>query len=313
MNLSHADKQTTTGVQFPTYGDLLAMLGIFFAVQIAVTLIGSLVLLFSGQGVIDLEPHELGRFLAASSFLSCTATALIIWRYRRWRKAPKIRIPLRFSGLNPLLVGWCYLLMMAASVALEPLYELLPAPHQDFGRGVWAFMAVVVIAPLLEEWICRGQIFGSLRTRYGVVRSLLLSALIFGLMHVQPVPVLNAFVLGLVLGFIYHKTNTLLSSILLHALYNGTAYALTMAGYGESSFSELFGTHRTLYLLFYGVALVLLIVSLAAIWRMVTAPEAAAVPAEASDVAHETSSVELLPADESGEKSLEKEENHIEK
>lgn len=313
MNLSHADKQTTTGVQFPTYGDLLAMLGIFFAVQIAVTLIGSLVLLFSGQGVIDLEPHELGRFLAASSFLSCTATALIIWRYRRWRKAPKIRIPLALTGLNPLLIGWCYLLMMAASVVLEPLYELLPAPHQNFGRGVWAFMAVVVIAPVLEEWICRGQIFGSLRSRYGVVRSLLLSALIFGLMHVQPVPVLNAFVLGLVLGFIYHKTNTLLSPILLHALYNGTAYALTVAGYGESSFSELFGAHRTLYLLFYGAALVLLVVSLAAIWRMVTRKEPVAVPAEAAETAPETPSVEAMPADESGEKSLDREENHIEK
>lgn len=301
MNNSNADNRPTATFPprlFPSYGDLLAMLGIFFVAQVAVTLIGALVLLFSGRGMVDLEPVELGRFLALSSFVSCTATALMIWRYRRWRKAPKIHIALGLKGLNPLLIGWCYLLMMAVSVVLEPLYELLPSPNQNFGRGVWAFMAVVIIAPTLEEWICRGQIFGSLRSRYGVVRSLVLSALIFGVMHVQPVPVLNAFVLGLVLGFIYHKTNTLWSSIILHALYNGTAFALTVAGYGESSFRELFGAHESLYMLFYVVALLMMVCSLVAIWRMVhpkadtaatvTTPNAAHQPQIESELTAET-------------------------
>lgn len=259
---------------FPTVGDLLAMLGIFFAVQIAVTLIGTLALLFSGRGMVDLEPYELGRFLALTSLVSLSVTALLIWRYRRWRHAPKIRISLGVKGLNPLLVVWCFALMMAASVVLEPLYELLPVPHQNFGRGGWAFAAVVVIAPLFEEWICRGLIFGSLRSRYGVVRSVVLSALVFGLMHVQPVPVLNAFVLGLVLAFIYHKTNSLWSSVILHALYNGTAYVLTIMGFEEQSFRSLFGDHTMGYATFYGSALILFVVSFFAIARVLkTAPK----------------------------------------
>lgn len=259
---------------FPTVGDLLAMLGIFFAVQIAVTLIGTLALLFSGRGMVDLAPTELGRFLALTSLVSLSATALLIWRYRRWRQAPKICIALGVKGLNPLLVVWCFALMMAASVVLEPLYELLPVPHQNFGRGGWAFMAVVVIAPLFEEWICRGLIFGSLRSRYGVVRSMVLSALVFGLMHVQPVPVLNAFVLGLVLAFIYHKTNSLWSSVILHALYNGTAYLLTIMGFEDQSFRSLFGDHTMGYATFYGAALILFVVSFFAIARVLkTAPK----------------------------------------
>lgn len=268
---------------FPTIGDLLAMLGIFFATQIAVTMIAMLVLLFSGQGLVDLEPQAKGRFLALVSLASLTATAVIIWRYRRWRRAPKIHVSLGVKGLNPLLLGWCFLLMMATVVVLEPLYELLPVPNQDFGRGVWAFLAVVVIAPTLEEWVCRGQIYGSLRTRYGVVKSILWSALIFGLMHVQPVPVINAFVLGLVLAFIYHATNSLWASVLLHALNNATAYFLTLAGYGDSTFRSLFGDHATLYLLFYVGAVMLVIGSLVAIWRQLHRPTVEAIettPAE---------------------------------
>lgn len=257
---------------FPSIGDLLAMLGVFFASQIAVTLIAMLFLLFSGQGLVDLDPQSKGLFLALVSLVSLSATSVIIWRYRRWRRAPKIHIALGVKGLNPLLVGWCFLLMMASVVVLEPLYELLPVPNQDFGRGFWAFMAVVVIAPCMEEWVCRGQIFGSLRTRFGVVKSILLSALVFGLMHVQPVPVINAFVLGLVLAFIYHATNSLWAPILLHALNNGTAYFLTLAGYGESSFSSLFGDHRTLYLIFYAGAVLLVVGSLTAIWRLLHRP-----------------------------------------
>jgi membrane protease YdiL (CAAX protease family) len=133
---------------------------------------------------------------------------------------------------------------------------------------------VVVIAPLFEEWICRGLIFGSLRSRYGVVRSMVLSALVFGLMHVQPVPVLNAFVLGLVLAFIYHKTNSLWSSVILHALYNGTAYLLTIMGFEDQSFRSLFGDHMMGYATFYGAALILFVVSFFAIARVLkTAPK----------------------------------------
>lgn len=253
---------------FPTSGDLLAMLGIFFGVQLVVSLISSLVLFAMGCSVAVLEPLELGRFMAFTSLVSLALTALLIELYRRHRQAPKVHVHLGFKGINPLLVVWCFALMLAASVALEPLYELLPVPHQDPGRGWWAFFAVVVVAPLFEEWICRGVIFGALRLRHGVVVSILLSALIFGLMHVQPVPVLNAFVLGLVLAFIYHKTKTLWSSILLHALYNGMAFALTVTGFGERSFRSLFGEQEGLYLVAYGVALALLVGSFFAIRKI---------------------------------------------
>lgn len=268
--------------RFPTYGDLLAMFGIFVAVQVAVTLFGSIILLFTGQGIIDLEPFAKGRFLALTSLISLTVTALLIWWYRSLRKAPAIHIKLGYKGLNPLLIGWCFLLMMAVATVLEPLYELMPTPDQDFGRGWWAFLAVVVIAPCFEEWICRGQIYGSLRSRYGAVRSMFLSALIFGLMHVQPVPVVNAFVLGLILAFIYHITSTLWAPIMLHTLNNAVAYFLTVAGYGEQTFRSLFGDANGWYWVLYGAAVVVCVGSLIQIWRLVS--EADNKPKEAVEI-----------------------------
>lgn len=258
---------------FPSMGDLLAMLGIFFAAQIAVGLFGALILLFTGQGVIDLDPIEKGRFVALTSLVSLLAALFLIWRYRRWRKAEKVAISISPKGLNPLLLVWAYLLMFSTTIVLEPLYEWLPTPDQDPGRGWWAFLALVVIAPVFEEWICRGVVFGALKKRYGVVVSMLLSALFFGLLHVQPVPVVNAFVLGLILAYIYHKTNTLLAPILLHALHNGVAYLLITAGYGEASFIELLGGRQGLYTLLYIGAVTLSVVSLYAIWCSVQQPK----------------------------------------
>ncbi len=253
---------------FPTLGDLLAMLGIFLLVEVACSLLGVVVLLFSGQGPATLDPHTAGLYLAFVSFTSLAVTAgLLVW-YRRWRRATPIQFGLRWRPFNPMLLLWSLLLMVAAGVLLEPLYALFPPLNQEVGRGVGALLALVIFAPVFEEFICRGLIYGSMRLRYSEWGAILLSALFFGVLHLHPTAVVNAFVMGVVLAFVYRVAGTLWAPIALHALNNLLAYVQLVTGFGAEGLWGMTAQHRWLYLIIYLLAAGVAIFAVTRLWKM---------------------------------------------
>lgn len=78
---------------------------------------------------------------------------------------------------------------------------------------------MVILAPLLEEYVCRKAIIDRTR-RYGEKVAVMLSALIFALMHQNLFQFFYAFALGLVFAYIYIRTGRLRYPIILHAIYN---------------------------------------------------------------------------------------------
>ncbi|MBR5850792.1 MAG: CPBP family intramembrane metalloprotease [Alistipes sp.] len=238
------EKKLLGSAPFPSAGDLLVMLGLFFVIQLGCSLLGIAVLLFAGKSLNTLQPNELGAYLAATSFASMLLVSILLVGYRRWRCAPSISWGLRPRRFDPRLLLWGYLLMAAIGLLLEPLYLLLPELDQQVGRGLGSIVALVIIAPLFEEFICRGLIYGSLRTRYRMLPSMLLSALFFGVLHLHPTALINAFFMGLILAYIYERTATLWSAIALHALNNATAYLLLISGLSEESLRTLIGNDR---------------------------------------------------------------------
>lgn len=244
--------------RFPTFGDLLAMLGIAFVAQILVGVVGRLVLW--GAGAQPQSPTLLGRMMALFYFVSMALTlgGVLYYRHVRGGRGRWARFSLR--GLNPTLLLWSFVLIFAVGVVLEPLLRVLPELTLDVGRGFWTMLSLIVLAPLFEELLCRGVVLGSLRERYGVAIAWLVSALFFGVLHVQPVQVVNATVVGLILGYVYLSTDSLWSSMILHALNNAVAYLALVTGHANALLSDLV-PNRTLYVVIYIVALTLSIVS----------------------------------------------------
>lgn len=80
-------------------------------------------------------------------------------------------------------------------------------------------LAMVILAPLLEEFICRKVVIDRTR-QYGEKLSVVLSALIFGLLHQNLFQFFYAFGLGLIFGFIYIRTGRLRYTVLLHIIIN---------------------------------------------------------------------------------------------
>ncbi|WP_288273273.1 CPBP family intramembrane glutamic endopeptidase [uncultured Bifidobacterium sp.] len=81
-------------------------------------------------------------------------------------------------------------------------------------------IATVIVAPLVEEWLFRKQIIGRLR-RYGERPAIVLSALFFGLFHLNLYQFFYAFGLGLLFGYVYTRTSQLRYTVALHMAING--------------------------------------------------------------------------------------------
>ncbi len=89
-------------------------------------------------------------------------------------------------------------------------------------------LATVVVAPLFEEVIFRGLLFGSLRGRLGPWPAAVLSALLFGLAHgYGATGFASVFVSGVLWAWAYERTGSLLPAIAAHAL-NNAAVGVTL-------------------------------------------------------------------------------------
>lgn len=212
--------------RFPTAGDLLAMLGIALAAQILIGIVGQLLAAGFGIDFQTAAPNIQGRMMAVLYFISMSVAlgGVLYYRHVRGGRGRWARFSLR--GLNPTLLLWCFILIFAVGIVLEPLLQVMPELQLQVGRGFWTLLSLVVFAPIFEELLCRGVVLGSLRDRYGVTAAWLVSALFFGLLHVQPVQVINATAVGLILGYVYLATESMWSVMILHALNNAAAYLL---------------------------------------------------------------------------------------
>lgn len=93
-----------------------------------------------------------------------------------------------------------------------------------------AFMmfTVIVIAPIKEEFLMRGIICNGLSKRYSNKVAILVSAFMFALIHFNIQQGVNAFLLGVILGYAYLKTKSLYLTIFLHMLNNTIVFPLSM-------------------------------------------------------------------------------------
>lgn len=268
-----------TPKRFPTLVDILVLMGLF----ILSSIVGGLGVRLCGcelpivtEGVTR-YPETWGWSLFVSYLFQMSFMVGATLLYRRLRHGPCTPIHLSAGGLNPLVLCWGLLLMCALSVVIEPLLGLIPdhlSPTPEMGHGIWPLLSAVVLAPLFEELLCRGILLESLRARYGVVTAWIGSSLFFAVMHIQPVMMLNAFILGLLFAYLYLRFRSLWPSLLLHAFNNGLALLMMWTDMpGESfegramaelSLREIVGSVE-IYLLVYALALV---ITLWSGWRM---------------------------------------------
>ncbi len=155
---------------------------------------------------------------------------------------------------------WVALFALGAMIPLEFVYEHIGLEMDETTGRIfegllkepWGYVAVGILAPLTEEVVFRGAI---LRTLLGMMSkrnhwvAIMISAAIFGAVHGNAAQFVNALLMGLLLGWMYYRTRSIVPGILLHWVNNTMAYILTnLLPQTDGKLIDLFhGDEKTVY------------------------------------------------------------------
>lgn len=180
--------------------------------------------------------------LSALSLWVCFLVAAVVVsrRFGSGRFAEDFRFTFRGNDLLGLPIG-VICQPLATTVLYWPLQRIWPETFHsdelsqrardlwDRADGVWLIVLVAVVAigaPLVEEIIYRGMIQQALHSRIDDALAVVLSALFFALIHLQPVEIPGLFAFGLVVGICFMRTGRLGMPILVHVGFNATGLLL---------------------------------------------------------------------------------------
>lgn len=139
---------------------------------------------------------------------------------------------------------------LGASESIELMIE--QAGYLQIGM---IFLAIVVLAPIVEEILFRGILFNLIARRKSTLFAMITSSLIFGFLHAETM--VPTAVIGFVLCFIYHKTGNLYLAMGAHAFNNLIAFVMPLLLAQASETSALVSVLGVLLLLANGVITIL--------------------------------------------------------
>lgn len=181
--------------------------------------------------------------MALGLFLSAAGMLLFIHFTKLFRFRMSIFCSMEFK---PLL--YSALLVFASMFTLNifvqwfPLEDILVDEFDGLTHTLLGAFTISILAPVLEEVMFRGAIQGYMMRRFNNPWvTILAAALVFGVFHLNPVQVVYATLLGIIFGWIYYRTRSLLSVIVGHVLNNTLATVFMLFFPEEESLEVLAG------------------------------------------------------------------------
>lgn len=247
---------------YPSLPQAWGIFGLYIAFSLGVGLL--LVIVGEFTGISNLSLINLFGY---------TITGILILLYIRIRKksSEPSEAYIRFGTMPVTLTILMLLLTVSVIIVIDPLSNLIPLPefmeeifNVILGKSIYNLIVVVIIGPVFEEILLRGIILDGFLRQYSPAKSIFWSSFLFGLLHLNPWQFIGAFIIGLLMGYIYYKTRSLIACIYIHLINNGIGYALSYI-YGSEiiTLSELFINRRDYLIIYFtslGVALILLLV-----------------------------------------------------
>lgn len=172
-----------------------------------------------------------GELITAYTFGG--ATAFFLLRYIYWRAKTQDVPRILGAGVGRALSIGAAAGIVAAGGGILYLYvlqrldlmqDLLREANSGMSGKFWIPILAIAAAPVFEEFIFRGLIFGGLRRSMGALPAILASAAVFAIVH-PPASIIPVFGLGVCAAFAYERSRILLAPMLAHAIYNAAVIA----------------------------------------------------------------------------------------
>lgn len=186
-----------------------------------------------------------GMIILASLVCSLLVAAVFLWCH--WVEMSPVWLRTR---------QWDVLLWSAAasvgtllpSMGLQELLPDVPDTTAETFRLIMGnnmgYVVLCLVAPVVEELVFRGAILrallGSMKSRWTAI---FVSAMLFALVHVNPAQMPHALLIGILFGWMYSRTGSILPGIVLHCVNNtvACAFVLIYSGTQDITLSQLFG------------------------------------------------------------------------
>ena len=149
---------------------------------------------------------------------------------------------------------WCVVAALGAiipSVWFQEHMPELPNIAEDafdmIMKDRWGYVSVGLLAPLAEELVFRGAILRALLQwckRPWI--AIAISAVFFAVAHMNPAQLPHAFLIGLLIGWMYYRTDSIVPGVVYHWINNSVAYVMyNLYPDPEMTLTDLFGNERT--------------------------------------------------------------------
>lgn len=217
---------------------------------LAMQLLSGLVFTVFGMNAQDaMVAHS--DWLAWATIISGLLTALILYRMRMFRT----------KTLDPRHINWGYAHLgvvgsLVGIFAVDLISEMLDLPdlmQMEFiqlANSMWGILAIAIVGPIVEELVFRASFLGYL-VRNGLDSriAIIISALVFGIIHFNPAQIPAATIIGVLLGVVYVKSHSIVLTSIIHIINNSLAI-YEMRKFGETindfSLTQVIGGTLTL-------------------------------------------------------------------
>ena len=218
--------------------DVILYLVAFAAIQIIVsfgTLLGK---------PFGLQPDDPIMLVAISATASIITLLLFLWR--KWTPVGKTYIQSK-PWATLIWSGVAAIGVVIPSVWLQEQMPALPDTAGDTLQKIIStpggYFVIALLAPVVEEVVFRGAILRKLlsgmRSKWGAI---CISAILFALIHFNPAQIPHAFLMGLLMGWLYMRTGSIMPGVVFHWSNNTVAYLMTVAYPGdETKLVDIFG------------------------------------------------------------------------
>ena len=198
-----------------------------------------------------------GKMLVGTSVLSSILT-MIVFIYRRWAEVSRV-----WLASHPwITLIWVIFMALGTILPSQWLQDQMDLAMPDGMVKIFetimgepmGYLAIGILAPLAEELVFRGAILRTLLKLFAPKLHwipIILSAVIFGALHGNLAQFVHASIIGLILGWMFYRTNSIAPGVVFHWINNTVAYLMfnLMPQMADGKLIDLFhGDSRTMWL-----------------------------------------------------------------
>lgn len=181
---------------------------ITYILNYVIIIISGLIYNLLGYNNIDLFINNILPYIM---LLFYTITIIYLY-YKNYQKENKLPLNQYFPLIS---------LGISIAVFLNMIIFLIIKPTTTFSLPLLiTIISSGIVGPIYEEILFRYLLYNRLKNKYSIKKSLLITTIIFALIHLQPIKIIYAFLLGLIINISYERNKNILAPTLIHISAN---------------------------------------------------------------------------------------------